>query len=856
MDVFNKLKSTVTSTVNQISSVLPGNPVTREYDITGHIGSAGQGLLWKIYSGTKRSTNQDASIFVLEKRQLEKLDLKSREEFVSLVKRGVSQLTRLRHPQILTVQHPLEESRESLAFATEPVLASLANILGLSENLPSPLPAHLRSYELYDIEIKYGLMQIGEGLNFLHNDAKKIHHNLCPHNIILSQHGAWKIFGFDFCRELSGPSDNSVEIGSIDASLYNTPNYDYLAPECLDDSSRQLSTASDMFSLGATICAVYNKGKSVICADQNISMYKKSYVQNVKMNASRLFEIDEGLREHVKMMLQSSPELRPDNHDFLKSPYFDDIGVKTLNYLDSIFQWDNLEKSKFYKGLPQIMEKLPHRINTNRILPCLIKEFVNSSMVPFVLPNVLYIAEYCDQAQFTREILPHLIPVMKLQEPIQVLLIFMQKMEILLMLTPPEQVKSEVLPLLYRALESDSQQIQELCLSILPSLANLIEYPAMKNALLPRIKRLCISTSHISVRVNCLVCLGRLVEYLDKWLVLDEVLPFLPQIPSRDPAVLMGILGIYKLVLNHKRMAISKEIMATKILPFLFPLVIENTLSLNQFNSLVTVIKDMVNRVESEHRTKLQQLNSIEKEQKSLDLNSIGGVEPNGPPSHSTLDLDQLFGNSSSASQTSYSTGAKQSNGVSGCLSFEEKHRLMNEKEAHLRLQQEPKFDLSSKVQSNKSNSLDDELKKMSLAQLDRVQSSSTNQQNVFMNHQNSLSHNNMSQQNSMLNHNSLLSQQSVTAPAYNSVRAPISNMFPAQPMQSVSMKSPSQWPQNSSLCNFSDLSPLNKNKVPMNSMMGSTAMGFNPASSVTNFNSTSQSVKPLSSSDINDLLN
>ncbi len=36
----------------------------------------------------------------------------------------------LRHPQILTVQHPLEESRDCLAFATEPVLASLANVLG------------------------------------------------------------------------------------------------------------------------------------------------------------------------------------------------------------------------------------------------------------------------------------------------------------------------------------------------------------------------------------------------------------------------------------------------------------------------------------------------------------------------------------------------------------------------------------------------------------------------------------------------------------------------------------------------------------------------------------------------------
>ena len=47
-----------------------------------------------------------------------------------MMKKGVGQLTRLRHPRILTVQHPLEESRDCLAFATEPVFASLANVLG------------------------------------------------------------------------------------------------------------------------------------------------------------------------------------------------------------------------------------------------------------------------------------------------------------------------------------------------------------------------------------------------------------------------------------------------------------------------------------------------------------------------------------------------------------------------------------------------------------------------------------------------------------------------------------------------------------------------------------------------------
>lgn len=47
MDVINKLyssvHSTVHSTVNQLQGVLPGNPVTREFDATKHIASAGPG---------------------------------------------------------------------------------------------------------------------------------------------------------------------------------------------------------------------------------------------------------------------------------------------------------------------------------------------------------------------------------------------------------------------------------------------------------------------------------------------------------------------------------------------------------------------------------------------------------------------------------------------------------------------------------------------------------------------------------------------------------------------------------------------------------------------------------------------
>ncbi len=94
-----------------------------------------------------------------------------------------------------------------------------------------------------------------------------------------------------------------------------------------------------------------------------------------------------------------------------------------------------------------------------------------SSQVPFVLPAVLQIAEEASKQDFVQYVLPELRPVMKITDPVQVLLIFMQRMELLLSKTPPADVKSDVLPMIYRALESDASQIQELCLSILPGFA-------------------------------------------------------------------------------------------------------------------------------------------------------------------------------------------------------------------------------------------------------------------------------------------------------------------------------------------------------------------------------------------------
>ncbi len=76
-----------------------------------HSGSAGPGLLWKLYSGIKKSTKQEATIFVLNKKSLEVFAKKDRDLIVEAFKKGATQLARIKHPRILSLQHQLEESK-------------------------------------------------------------------------------------------------------------------------------------------------------------------------------------------------------------------------------------------------------------------------------------------------------------------------------------------------------------------------------------------------------------------------------------------------------------------------------------------------------------------------------------------------------------------------------------------------------------------------------------------------------------------------------------------------------------------------------------------------------------------------
>ncbi|KNC69932.1 hypothetical protein SARC_17549, partial [Sphaeroforma arctica JP610] len=84
-------------------------------------------------------------------------------------------LAKLRHPRLLEIKTPLEETKESLMFVTEVVVASVANLTGKYDNILGGLPRALKDFSLTDVDRQLGLLQVAEGLNFLHKSARLLH---------------------------------------------------------------------------------------------------------------------------------------------------------------------------------------------------------------------------------------------------------------------------------------------------------------------------------------------------------------------------------------------------------------------------------------------------------------------------------------------------------------------------------------------------------------------------------------------------------------------------------------------------------------------------------------------------------
>ena len=223
--MFSKLVSSVSSNIHKTYDVQPHPKF--------HSGP------WTVYDASRRASSTprpvhqtQVSVFVFEKKSLDQTTSlrgsgaasKTKNDIVfARLKKEVSLLSRLRHPCLLEVVEPIEETRATLTFVTERVISNLQLLIGADDvdgYSDSSKAGGGRKTELDELEIQSGLSSLTKALEFLHGSALIVHSNLTPQAVYVNAKARLAVIVL--IRRVTGNSEASDSVFLQRMSLERT----------------------------------------------------------------------------------------------------------------------------------------------------------------------------------------------------------------------------------------------------------------------------------------------------------------------------------------------------------------------------------------------------------------------------------------------------------------------------------------------------------------------------------------------------------------------------------------------------------------------------------------------------------
>ncbi|KAJ3131250.1 hypothetical protein HK100_006596 [Physocladia obscura] len=539
------------------------------------IGSGGPGGNWRVYSGRRRADGAPVAVFVAGSanagaavgaaivRTAASRDAaaRDRDETCAVLLRDAQIATRLRHPGLLAVVEP-PVTGQQLVFASEPLRACLADLLTQGPRSDSSRSDIHSDNPLDIVDITRGLLSLLSALQFLHSNSW-VHVGLAPDAVYINAKGDWKLAGFAFSQNAS----SAFSLGNYPP--FCSPDLDFLAPECAMDA--KCSAASDIWSLACLIFAVFNRGKPPISSNQNSHIYSTRIrqLEDPKFFDPYLNNVPAQLHSYLPRMMTRDPSRRLTLSEFCQSPFFENILVSTLAFLDAFVEKSSIDKAQFLKGLVKVLDK-----------------------------------------EFSTIIMPALKPIFKMTDPPQAIILLLSRMDIFTKkCTSSEAFKQDIMPLLYGALEINVPQVQEQAIKTIPQLTSKLDFTSVKSVLFPKVQNLYLSSPILSIRVAALIAIHSMLKVLDKFTIVEKVVPLLKQNKIHEqPALLVAILAVYDEVAKY----VDKDAVAGEILPELWRMAVNRVLNIKQFNKFMGVIHALTARVESEHTKFLEETKSLE----------------------------------------------------------------------------------------------------------------------------------------------------------------------------------------------------------------------------------------------------
>ncbi|WVR05700.1 hypothetical protein IAU60_002724 [Kwoniella sp. DSM 27419] len=657
-----------------------GSPASSSTHLPGPSGAPAAGAsfnvgLWKVVPASHKTTSKQVSLWIFEKKVLDGIKagvayggVPGREWVIDQLKKEASSLSRLRHPDILHMVEPLEESRSELTFITERVTSSLATLLSAASGSTSARSARGRppggenggngQVDLDEVEIQKGTLQLARGLGFLHGQAKMVHLNLGPEAVLVNAKGDWKLSGLALTTPLVQPDGSATKYvyPEVDQRLPPQVQWklDYLAPEYALDSV--LTPASDLYSLGCLLFAVHMGGKPPFLNRGSMQSLRDhadgSLVRKEWMSGSWWERCSAELKDLLPRLLTRHPANRISLASLPSHSFFSSLAISTLNFLDptTFASKGREEKATFLRGLVRVVPTFSDRLRKGKVLPSLLEEMKDPYLLPFILPNVFEISKGLNKDEFV-SVLNKLQPLFALKDPPQNMLTLLEHLSLFEDKTTPAAFREHVMPLIYNSIESEHLPVQERVLKTVPHLCEILDYGTVQNVLLVKIAMLFTRTRILSVKVQTLDCFTAMVKTLDKATLTTKLVPLLAKIKTKEPAVMMATLAVHE-AMGAK---VDREAIATLVLPQLWAMSMGPLLNAEQFMRFMSVIKTLGARVEQEHSVHLRDVHRIESQTASLAaanafaLNSAAG-DSSAMGSGAEMDFETLVRGAGGAS--------------------------------------------------------------------------------------------------------------------------------------------------------------------------------------------------------------
>ncbi|KEP63323.1 UNVERIFIED_CONTAM: SCY kinase-related protein (incomplete catalytic triad) [Hammondia hammondi] len=685
-----------------------GNPLLKLYSVDKEKAiDGGRFLRWTIYRGHQKDRSSSASslvsLFCFDKKALTVSPFSSspslRSSLLSLLQQEAQLLQRLRHPQLLHLVEPLQDDKNSLVFCTRLVETTLREQLyeqcrphsggrGPSSSEAGPYSsaytgeseaggssARGKIVPLSLLEIKSGLLDLGEALQFLHADAQLVHLNVNPDSVFFTPKGQWRLGGLGFAQEILGDGSAGKLVdcgfsfgapsGSAQAQVSVVPPLYYSAPELAASHPGKCSRASDIFSLGLLMAEVLGAGagseaRLLKTNEWDVSAHQAQCQRLLPLRPtmfanSPYFSMPSAaaslptLIALLSSMLSPDPSQRPSIEQFLQSPFFQDMNMRALRFLESLHEKDESQKIQFLKGfLPLLQQEEEfHHTNLlrNRVVGPLLDALAFPALYPFVLPNLFFVIKQLnDRAYFQSEVWPRIRPLLTAREiQIESVLLLMNELEYLMTQCNDTSIQQDLLPLTVKCMQIQEPRIQEAVLTRLPTVHQKFDYTVLRTSVLPRVLSVIQQATSSTVRVQGLAAVTAMASAFDRSTIVEQIVAVVQQTSAADKSGM--VCGAVCTTLETLAKQVGLKTTTERLLHILLPLLMEEGLTATEFDQVYRTLTSILGKVETTRRKQF----ALQSEQASA---VAAALPPSSTPSSSVGFQDSSAGALRSDSNT------------------------------------------------------------------------------------------------------------------------------------------------------------------------------------------------------------